>query len=109
MSSPRRHSAGLVGLQTMVERLSDDHHRARRLADAVADRWPDGGCDPERVLTNIVTFRPGSGGAAAHVIDHLASEGVLAGTISPGVVRLVTHHDVDDEGIERALKALAAA
>ena len=36
-------------------------------------------------------------------------EGVLAGTIAPGVVRLVTHHDVDDEGLERALAALAGA
>jgi hypothetical protein len=34
---------------------------------------------------------------------------VLAGTIAPGVVRLVTHHDVDDDGIEGAAKALASA
>jgi threonine aldolase len=99
-------AAGLVALQTMVERLADDHRRAARLADAVADRWPDGGCDPAAVKTNIVTFRPPSPGA---VLDHLESEGVLGSTIAPGVVRLVTHHDVDDEGIERAVKALASA
>jgi hypothetical protein len=33
----------------------------------------------------------------------------LAGTIAPGVMRLVTHHDVDADGVERACKALAAA
>jgi hypothetical protein len=39
----------------------------------------------------------------------LRAQGVLAGTIAPGVCRLVTHHDVDDEGIERAMKAVAGA
>ncbi len=99
-------AAGLVALQSMVERLADDHARARRLAEAVADRWPDAGCDPERVRTNIVTWRHPD---ALRVVDHLRSEGVLAGTIAPAVVRLVTHHDVDDDGLERAVKALAAA
>src|SRR5262249_40567611 len=46
-------AAGLVALRTMVERLADDHVRARRLAGAVADRWPDS-LDPDRVQTNIV-------------------------------------------------------
>jgi len=43
------------------------------------------------------------------VIDHLRAEGVLADTIAPGVLRLVTHHDVDDAGAERAVKAIATA
>jgi len=99
-------AAGLVALTTMVERLADDHVRARRLAEAVADRWPAAGCDPARVRTNVVTW---SHPRPAAVLDHLAAEGVLAGTIAPGVVRLVTHHDVDDTGVERAAKALASA
>ena len=40
-------AAGIVALETMVERLADDHARARRLADALAERWP-GSVDPER-------------------------------------------------------------
>jgi threonine aldolase len=99
-------AAGLVALHRMVERLADDHRRAVRLAGAVADRWPDAGCEPSRVSTNIVMFvhdRP------ALLLDHLRSEGVLAGTVAPGVVRLMTHGDVDDEGIERAAKALSGA
>ena len=99
-------AAGLVALRTMVDRLADDHARAARLAEAVAGRWSDGGCDPERVRTNIVTFRHAQPEA---VLDHLAHEGVIAGTIAPGVIRLVTHHDVDDDGIERACKAIAAS
>ncbi len=99
-------AAGLVGLRTMVERLAEDHVRARRLADAVAERWPEGGCRPERVRTNVVTWRHR---ATQVVRDHLAGEGVLVGTIAPGVLRMVTHHDVDDEAVERACKALAGA
>jgi threonine aldolase len=45
----------------------------------------------------------------AAVLAHLAAADVLAGTVAPGVVRLVTHHDVDDAGIERACAALASA
>ena len=99
-------AAGLVALRSMVDRLADDHRRAARLAQAVADRWPDTGFDPGEVTTNIVIF--GHADSAA-LLAHLEGEGVRAGTIAPGVVRLVTHHDVDDEGIERAIKALASA
>ena len=99
-------AAGLVALATMVERLAEDHARARRLAGAVAERWPDAGCAPERVPTNIVTWRHHDHAA---VLDHLRAEGVLAGTIAPGVLRLVTHLDVDDAGVERACKALSTA
>ena len=99
-------AAGLVALATMVERLADDHRRARRLAHAVAERWPGCGLDPATVRTNCVAF---AHPAPLALLDHLAGEGVLAGTIAPGVVRLVTHRDVDDDGVERAIKALAAA
>ena len=97
-------AAGLVALG-MVDRLAEDHARARRLAEAVAERFPDGGCDPAAVRTNIVTFRHAD---TAALLAHLRSEGVLAGTIAPGVMRFVTHHDVDDAGVERATKALAS-
>lgn len=99
-------AAGLVALETMVERLADDHERARRLATAVAERWPEAGCRPDDVPTNIVVFRHCD---AQGLLEHLHCEGVLAGTIAPGVVRLVTHHDVDEAGVQRALKALASA
>ena len=99
-------AAGLVALRTMVDRLPEDHARARRLAEAVAARWPEAGCDPDRVRTNVVTWRHPQTG---RVVEHLGAEGVLAGTIAPGVLRLVTHHDVDDAGVDRARRALADA
>lgn len=98
-------AAGLVALETMIDRLSEDHARARRLAEAVADRWPE--CaGPAEVETNIVTWRHPD---TAAVLAHLESEGILAGTIAPGVLRLVTHHDVDDEATELAAKAISTA
>lgn len=100
-------AAGLVALRRpAVERLAEDHTRAQRLAEAVADRWPGGGLDPHQVRTNVVVF---DHGAVGKLLDHLRGEGVLAGTVAPGVVRLVTHRDVDDAGVERACRAIAAA
>jgi len=99
-------AAGLVALETMVARLPEDHDRARRIADAVADRWPSCGLDPAHVRTNMVIFSHDDDGA---LVEHLAANGVLAGTIAPGRVRLVTHHDVDDAGVELARKAIATA
>lgn len=98
-------AAGLVALRTMVERLADDHVRARRLAEAVADRW-SGSCEVEAITTNVVTFEHPDPGA---LLAHLEAEGVRAGTIAPGVVRFVTHRGVDDSALERAMKALASA
>jgi threonine aldolase len=97
---------GLLALTSMVERLPEDHARAARLALAVAERWPDCGLRPESVRTNIVTFFYADPEALLH---HLQGAGILAGTIAPNTVRLVTHHDVDDVGLERAIAALAGA
>jgi threonine aldolase len=99
-------AAGLVALRTMVDRLADDHARAARLAEVVAEHWPDGGCDPATVRTNIVTWRHAD---PAALLGHLAADGVLAGTIAPGVIRLVTHHDIDNDGLDRACKSLSGA
>ena len=99
-------AAGLVALERMVARLAEDHERARVLAEAVAERWPDSGCDPQEVRTNIVTFRHKD---PFGLLRHLDDNGIRAGTIAPGVVRFVTHHDIGDAGIERARKAVAAS
>jgi threonine aldolase len=99
-------AAGLVAMRDFEARLVDDHLKARRLAEAVADRWPDGRCHPKNVDTNIVVFLHPE---TDRLIQHLNGAGVLAGTIAPGTVRLVTHSDVDDAGIELACQALSSA
>ncbi len=92
-------AAGLVSLRSMVERLAQDHVRATRLAEAVAERWPVSGVDPASVRTNIVIARVP---VVERVLEHLRGLGVLAGSVAPGMVRLVTHHDIDDDDVERA-------
>ena len=98
-------AAGLVALRDHVERLADDHARARRLAEAVAERWPNS-VDPDVVRTNIVVFPHAE---SLKVCAHLEDHGVLAVPLGPGALRLVTHLDVDDAGIEQACRAIAAA
>ncbi|MGI8493417.1 MAG: threonine aldolase family protein, partial [Acidimicrobiales bacterium] len=97
-------AAGLVAMRTMRDRLAEDHAQARRLAEAVASRWPGALVGP--VETNIVVFEHPE---PARLLSHLSGHGVQAGTIAPGVVRLVTHYDVDEGGIELACKALASS
>ncbi len=99
-------AAGLVALETMVSRLAEDHDRARRLAEAVAQRWPTALAAPEEVRTNIVLFRHER---PAGVLAHLADRGIRAGSVAPDTVRFVTHLDVDDAGIDRTVAALADA
>jgi threonine aldolase len=99
-------AAGLVALDTMIDRLADDHARAAVLRDAVERRWPGSARDPGGNATNMVVFRHA---AADALVAWLATRDVHAGTIAPGVVRLVTHCDVDDEQIEHAVRALADA
>ena len=99
-------AAGVVALDTMIERLADDHARARILAEAVAERWPSCGLDPASVRTNCVVFRHDD---TDRLLAHLNRSGVQAGTIAPNTVRFMTHLDVDDAGVERVRKALADA
>ena len=102
-------AAGIVALETMVERLADDHARACRLAEALADAFP-GSIDPATVRTNIVCAAASA--LPAGILAALADDGVLVGTIDVDTVRFVTHKDVDDAGIERAiavLRGIAAA
>jgi len=96
-------AAGVVALETMVERLVDDHARAWRLAEALAERFP-GSVDPSTVETNIVCARADA--LPADLLDALAANGVRAGTIDVDTVRFVTHRDVDDAGIDRTIAAL---
>lgn len=97
---------GLLALRDMVGRLHEDHARAARLAASVAERWPACGLDPASVRTNIVTF---SHAEPEKLLAHLEGQGVLAHAIAPGIVRFVTHLDVDDAGVTRAIAALEDA
>jgi threonine aldolase len=102
-------AGGRYAIRHHVERLADDHARARRLADGIAEAAP-GVVDPNEVDTNIVVLDLAETKVDATALDALCrAEGVLVSGLAPWRVRLVTHLDVDDAGIERALDALRRA
>jgi threonine aldolase len=96
-------AAGIVALETMVERLADDHARAHTLAGALAERFP-GSVDPEAVRTNVVCCSLAD--LPDDLLPVLRREGVLAGTIDTATVRFMTHKDVDDADVERVVAIL---
>lgn len=90
-------AAGLVALETMVDRLSEDHHRARQLAELFADAFPEADYDPSTCRTNIVSFNHPQ---ARQIVEELSKLGVDGGTVAPRRVRFVTHAGVSDDDVD---------
>jgi threonine aldolase len=100
-------AAGLVALEEGPARLHEDHGRARRLAEAIADISP-GSVDLDQVETNMVFVDTDAVGLPLlETLDRLAALGVGA-THSAGKVRFVTHVDIDDAGVAAAIDAWRA-
>jgi len=97
-------AAGLIALESMVERLSEDHDNARRLAHGLAG-LPRVRLDPSSVQTNIVIFHVDGDGGSAELTAGCLARKVKIHQIGPGAIRCVTHKDVDREDIDRALGA----
>jgi threonine aldolase len=97
-------AAGLVALDTMIERLSEDHENARILAEALAEIGLFQ-IDLESVQTNIVlvAMRRGS---SAEMVSEMRSRGILAVPFGPREIRFVTHKDVSRQGIQTAIALL---
>lgn len=98
-------AAGRIALRDNIARLALDHARARRLADALVGR-PGLRIDPAEVETNIVIAEVDPPDATTRWLAHLRDGGVLAGTLGRGRLRFVTHLDVDDAGVDRAIALL---
>lgn len=97
-------AAGLIALEEGPKRLHEDHERAQRLAKGVAEVLP-GAVDLEQVETNMVFVDTEAVGLPMlDTIDRLAAFGVGV-THSGGMIRMVTHLDIDDTGIGVALDA----
>lgn len=97
-------AAGLVALEDGPTRLHEDHARARRLAEGVAEAVP-GSLDPAAVETNMVyADTEAVGMEPLDAIARLKEQSVGATFVS-GNVRMVTHLDVNDQDIETAIAA----
>jgi threonine aldolase len=95
-------AACLHALDHHVDRLAEDHEHARLLADGLSEL----GVDVTAPDTNIVIARVED---APELVGRLAEAGVQVTPMGPETIRLVTHLDVDRDGIERALAAFEIA
>jgi threonine aldolase len=101
-------AAGLYALDHNVDRLADDHARARRLAEA----WSEAGLpvDLELVDSNFVQVDVRALGLAeADALERLRGHGVLLSPTKPGTLRAVTHMDLSDDDIDTAAAAVPQA
>jgi threonine aldolase len=97
-------AAGIVALETMVDRLAEDHVRAARLAEGLA-RIPGLRLNPARPFTNMVFLEldPSIPHTAYEIAGRLAERGVKIGEVGPRRFRLVTHYWIDDAAVEQAV------
>jgi threonine aldolase len=96
-------AAGLYALEHHIDRLKDDHANARLLARGLKD-VPGIGIRLEDVETNMVFFEvPRAKASAQAVVAALREQGVLMNATSPSRIRCVTHLDVTQADIERAV------
>ena len=101
-------AAGLFALDHNVDRLADDHARARRLADG----WIAAGLpvDLELVQTNFVQLDVGALGIAVEdALARIREHGVRLSQTRPTVLRAVTHLDVSDDDIGAAIEVVPRA
>lgn len=103
-------AAGIIALESMVDRLAEDHERARRLAAGLG-RVPGIELEHNAPQTNMVFFRiAGSVPVPANRLEEaLREQGILVHSTGPRHFRLVTHYWIDDAAIERTIAAMHGA
>lgn len=95
-------AAGIIALQTGIDRLAEDHANAKMLACGLEDRFP-GCCDPNLVETNLFHIRVASFGRSGHELaDYLARHGILV-FAGHQTIRLATHCMITAKDIETVL------
>jgi len=101
-------AAGIYALDHNVERLAEDHARAKRLAQGLAAAGLP--VDVDATETNFVGIDVAS--IAMDVADaqaRIRAEGVLVGRLRPGVLRVATHLGVRDDDVDRAIELIPGA
>jgi threonine aldolase len=99
-------AAGIVALEKMAPRLGEDHARARRLAEGLSENRGlvlDAGTPATNmVFMNLADDVSLSANEVAELMKEL---NVLVGVAGSRRFRLVTHYWIDDEGVEKTVKA----
>ncbi len=95
-------AAGIVAIETMTDRLVDDHKRAKTLAVALNDI--DGiSVNLASVQTNIVFFSIQN---APDFAEKMRAKGILSNALSSDSIRLVTHYHITDNDIIETVKII---
>ena len=97
-------AAGIVALESMVERLADDHSTSQKLAQGLV-KVSGIVLDPEKVQTNIVIF-DWTGGPAPLFLERLADRGVKGSYVGGTKIRMVTHAGIGPREIDHALEVV---
>jgi len=103
-------AAGIIAIQTMISRLSEDHTRARNLAQGL--KQVSGlVLDQEVPATNMVFLKlaPEVKSGAKEIAENLKMRGILAGVTGERSFRLVLHYWIDDDGVEKTVSAFRNA
>jgi threonine aldolase len=99
-------AAGHYALDNNIERLAEDHDKAKSLAKACQGVAPST-VNPDEIETNIVGLDlAGSSWSAAEFAEAAKKEGVWISALGPKYARLVTHMDIDDDGLRFAIEVL---
>jgi threonine aldolase len=100
-------AAGIVALDTMVDRLAIDHENAAALADGLAE-IPGIAVEPVSLRTNMVRFRVlDSLMPHQQLIDLAAWQGIRLAELGRGCIRAVTHRGIEAADIEHVLSVIA--
>jgi len=102
-------AAGIVALETMVQRLAEDHSNAAHLAQGIAG-LKGLTVDADRVQTNIVYFDVTTEKFTAEtLVASLDAQGVQMLALGPNRIRAVTHYGIGREDIDQTLAVMAEA
>jgi threonine aldolase len=97
-------AAGIYALDNNIERLKEDHLRAKRIAENITDVsyiknvWP--------VYTNILIFEIEDNVELNQLIEKLAKQNLRVSPFGPQLIRIVTHLDFNDEMLDETIKIL---
>jgi threonine aldolase len=95
-------AAGIYALEHNIERLAEDHHHTKQIADTIAQK-----AFVQFVLpaeTNIIIFELKEGMSAAELVAKLKEHAILGYAISPNRVRLVVHLDISKEMVQKTVE-----
>lgn len=97
-------ACGIVALEKNIDRIAEDHQRARRLGERLA-KIPAIEIDTSRIETNMVYFgvKGGHETTLGDIVENARKNGVLMVQASKMSIRMVCHKDIDDNDINKAI------